>query len=252
LLCEALRLTGVAGCPEEPFEALRATGRPRQPREYFDGAQDQTILDLLPESEPGAPAPAFADRLARALRHGTTPNGVFATKMMWGYLADFLADARALPGVPARDDAAALAALFPGVTYVHVVRRARVEQAVSLWRAVQTRVWRSERDEHDGPEAAYHFEAIDHLVRQLEAQERAWERWFTGHGVQPATVVYEDLADGLEPTVRALLHHLRIAPPADLRVRAPTLRRQADERSAEWARRYAEDRRVVMPRTGGT
>jgi LPS sulfotransferase NodH len=251
LLCEALRLTGVAGYPEEPFETLRATGREREPHAYFDGVQDPTILDLLPELEPGPRAAPIADRVAGAFKAGTTPNGVFATKIMWGYFADFLADVRTLPGMAARDDAAALAALFPGVTYVHMTRRGRIDQAVSLWRALQTGVWRSDRPDR-GRRAAYRFTGIDHLVRQLEAHELAWRRWFSRHGVRPATVVYEDLVDALEPTVRALLRHLGIDPPADLRIRAPALSRQADGRSAEWARRYAEDPRVVMPRSGGT
>jgi len=53
LVCKALRETGVAGKPEEYFEALRSTGRPRRPDEYFAGVDDQSIRDQLgdPPSE---------------------------------------------------------------------------------------------------------------------------------------------------------------------------------------------------------
>ena len=34
LVCHALEETGVAGRPEEYFEALRHSGRPRRPEEY--------------------------------------------------------------------------------------------------------------------------------------------------------------------------------------------------------------------------
>ena len=37
LVCHALEETGVAGRPEEYFEALRHSGRPRRPEEYFVG-----------------------------------------------------------------------------------------------------------------------------------------------------------------------------------------------------------------------
>jgi LPS sulfotransferase NodH len=37
LVCHALGETGVAGRPEEYFEALRHSGRPRRPEEYFLG-----------------------------------------------------------------------------------------------------------------------------------------------------------------------------------------------------------------------
>src|SRR5919204_6001172 len=49
LLCEALKSTGVAGVPDEYFEALRHSGRPRRPQEYFIGAHDRTILRHLGE-----------------------------------------------------------------------------------------------------------------------------------------------------------------------------------------------------------
>src|SRR5204862_7996684 len=49
LLCEALKAGGIAGIPEEYFEALRHSGRPRSPQEYFVGAQDRTILRHLGE-----------------------------------------------------------------------------------------------------------------------------------------------------------------------------------------------------------
>ena len=44
LVCHALEETGVAGRPEEYFEALRHSGRPRRPEEYFLGVEDQSIV----------------------------------------------------------------------------------------------------------------------------------------------------------------------------------------------------------------
>jgi LPS sulfotransferase NodH len=41
--------------------------------------------------------------------------------------------------------------LFAGPRYVWVRRRDTVRQAVSLWRALQTRAWRQHLDELDGP-----------------------------------------------------------------------------------------------------
>ena len=60
LLCELLAGTGVAGRPEEYFEFLNATGRVRQPREYFADAADPAILELLPPLEPPLPAMPWA------------------------------------------------------------------------------------------------------------------------------------------------------------------------------------------------
>src|SRR3954451_20281403 len=131
LLCELLKSTGVAGRPAEHFEALQATGRPRQPREYFDGVHDEEVLARLAPTEAGEPVgkDAFEDTFRAALEQGTTPNGVFATEVMWGYLPDLLLGLRSLDGIGAQRPPAALESAFPGVRYVQVLRRDKVAQA---------------------------------------------------------------------------------------------------------------------------
>ena len=47
LLCRALTATGVAGRPEEYFEARPATSRPPEPRDYFLHAKGIDLDDLL-------------------------------------------------------------------------------------------------------------------------------------------------------------------------------------------------------------
>src|SRR6476660_7881628 len=104
LLCELLSATGVAGRPQEYFEDLQATGRPRQPRQYFDGLDAPEALELLAPTEPGAARlpGAFAARFPEVLAAGTTPNGVFGAKLMWGYLPDLLLGLRELPQAEGR------------------------------------------------------------------------------------------------------------------------------------------------------
>ncbi len=53
LLCELLKGTDVAGVPDEFFETLRSTGRPRQPRQYFEDPSVADIADRLAMLEPG-------------------------------------------------------------------------------------------------------------------------------------------------------------------------------------------------------
>jgi trehalose 2-sulfotransferase len=247
LLCRALAATGVAGRPEEYFEQLVATGLPRQPREYFDDGCDPSVLALLAPSEHGRPASTrrAARRLQNALREGTTPNGVFGAKVMWGYFGDLLAGLRADGEMGS--DAALVAAAFGDVAYVQVLRRDKVAQAVSLWRALQTQAW---HDEGDGPgsrEAVYHQGAIAHLVDQLTAHEEAWSAWFEAQAIEPIRLVYEDFADDVMPGVCELLDRLGIDCPHARDVPAPPLRRQADERSREWARRFAGHEAGAVP-----
>jgi trehalose 2-sulfotransferase len=237
LLCELLRATGDAGRPLEHFEVLRATGLPRQPREYFEGVHDFRVLDRLaslraPAAGPDEETPeAWWERI-RA--DGTTPNGVWGGKLMWGHVADFEQRARELPGLAGADLDAIVAALLGDAALVHVTRPDKVEQAVSLWRAVQTQSWRS-----GGATAtacvAYEFAGIDHLRRQIEDDEAAWQRWFADGGRPVYEVSYDDLAADPQGTATAVLEALGL--PAD-GVPAPDMERQRDERSAEWAERY--------------
>jgi LPS sulfotransferase NodH len=112
LLCEGLKATGVAGRPEEYFEADPRTGRPRTPADFLAGLDDQEAQLLIGSAQSPEP-PAYSslfdverheDHLARVRAWGTTANGVFGAKVMWGHVDD--------PG-----------ALFPGASYVWVRRR---------------------------------------------------------------------------------------------------------------------------------
>jgi LPS sulfotransferase NodH len=247
LMCEMLARTGIAGRPREYFEALRATGRPRQPREYFAGVDDPDVLDLLPAMVPPAPeGEPFEARLRAVMREGTTVNGVFGAKLMWGHQADLQARLRLLPGLARLGPVERLAAVLGDVRYVFVRREDVVAQAISLWRAVQTEAWRAE--EEDGHEPLYSFAGVDHLVRMLGGHDRSWRRWFRTHELEPLELRYEEIAGDPEAAVRRTLEHLGVAGELQGSLPEPHLRRQADEVSLAWAERYRQER---APRSRG-
>jgi trehalose 2-sulfotransferase len=167
-------------------------------------------------------------------------NGVWGGKLMWGHVEDFVARTGALLGEPGIDLGAALRRLFGDADLVFVTRPDKVEQAVSLWRAVQTESWRS--GARPAAEcSAYVFEGIDHLRRQLEEHEAAWQRFFAGHGCPVYEVSYDDLRDDPRGTTAEVLRALGL--PAG-GIPDPETRRQADERSAAWADRYRAEAEV--------
>ena len=101
LLCELLKGTEVAGVPDEFFEALRSTGLPRQPRQYFEDPSVADIAERLAPLDAGRPEQPgeFEGWFAYVLQRGTTRNGVFGSKMMWNYFDDFRDRVRELPGL---------------------------------------------------------------------------------------------------------------------------------------------------------
>jgi LPS sulfotransferase NodH len=237
LLCEMLAASGIAGRPSEHVEELRKRGRPNEPREYFADVEDRSVLELLPASGPPRPhAGAIEERLAAMIAYATTANGVFGTKVMWSYLADLQERLAELPGFGRLQDAERLAGLLGDVRYVHVRREDHVAQAVSLWRAVQTRAWRAETD--DAVEPVYSFSAIEHLVHELERHDVAWERWFDEQAIEPLQVRYSALAEDPSRVLQETLDFIGVGDQAHPEPPSPSLRRQSGAQSREWADRY--------------
>jgi LPS sulfotransferase NodH len=250
LLCELLDQTGVAGRPEEYFEALRHSGVPRRPHEYFDHERHANIIERLAfrEMPDGLARPAnplwdpsnYGRYLDWTLEQGTTPNGVFGAKLMWGYLGDFADLLRTIEGMAELPLPALLSRTFPGLRYIQITREDKVRQAVSLWKAVQTQAWRQGDPSYTGPldEPVFSFRAINYLVRLLTAHDASWDAYFLGLGEPPQLkVTYEELAADPEPVVHRVLEHLGIPAPDPLPLGSPRLSAQADDLSEAWVRR---------------
>jgi trehalose 2-sulfotransferase len=246
LFCEALRATGVAGRPAEYFEALRGTDLPRQPQEYFD-VLDPDLEALLPrfDQEPTPQlegAASYLDYLLWVRQAATTDNGVFAAKLMWGYLGEFATRLRETGRYRGAGDLDVIADAFPGARYVRVVRLAKVEQAVSLWTAIQTQTWRhGVASAQTVADPVYHRGAIDRLVRYLTEHEDRWSTLFAQAGIEPFTVIYEDLVRTWDDTLRRTLEFLRIPQAQAIELPHPPLERQADKRSRQWVQRFIAD-----------
>jgi LPS sulfotransferase NodH len=265
-LSEALASTGVAGRPEEYFQQMATTGLQRRPVDYlgeelaaselpaeFSAPEGDFRVELMFDPRRFA---SFGDYATWVIGTATTSNGVFGAKIMSVYvegLAEGLRDALG-DGAPGATHEV-LAAALPRLRYIRLVRSDKVKQAVSLWRAIQTWQWRE--DAAPGPVASasghglrYSFAALDRLRRGLEAEEAWWDDYFDRAGVRPLVIHYEEFAGQHDRAVRAVLRHLEIPFEEGWALPSPTIRRQADTLSEEWAARYAEDLEAVgAPRT---
>jgi LPS sulfotransferase NodH len=244
LLCELLKGTEVAGVPDEFFEAMRSTGLARQPRQYFESAELQDIAAHLPPTDPGrAEQPGeFAGWFEYAVHRGTTPNGVFSSKVMWNYFDDFRARVRELAGMEDLTFNQALDRIFPHLRIVFVRRRDKVAQAVSLWRAIQTQKWRDAEDSSSRcTEAQYDYRAIRYLTEELHRWDANWEDWFHATGREPVRVIYEEFVGARAATLGRVLDALEI-PPRELGSAGNgPMRRQADDVSQDWVERYRQE-----------
>ncbi len=222
LLCGLLSSTGVAGRPESYF-------RRQSIRAYADEWD-------VPQRGDG---PVEMEQYVRAaVAAGSTPNGVFGARIMWGTMTE-LTDALA---TAQRDHPASAVQLltraFGPTRFLHLRRIDTVAQAVSWARAEQTRYWHP-GDEADGTgqEPSFDRDLIAELVHTLHAHEAAWQEWFASQGLTPYELTYEDLAEDPIGVTESVLDHLGLVLPPD-RTIAVRDHRQADDLNADWIARY--------------
>jgi LPS sulfotransferase NodH len=179
----------------------------------------------------------FEDYLARVFEVGTSPNGVFAAKLMWNYFEEFMFEIRRLVSGYERLDLEVISSVFPAPQFLLIRREDVVAQAVSWSKAAQTGQYAAHQVKTG--EAVFDFDHIDGLRELVLVQNGAWRRWFAAHEIEPFEVTYEALCvDPVGVTMKTLsfldlepLAEDTIAPP-------PVLRKQADAVNAEWISRY--------------
>lgn len=221
LLCEALIRTEISGLPEEYF----------LPR-------NQTIWQKQWQTS------GYTEYLASVFSQGTTPNGVFGSKMMWGYFGNFLRSVRRIPAYsePSLSAHNLMQAVFPNLHYIWIKRLDKVRQAVSHAKARQTNEWKVTDNalvsQHLARKPIFSYQQIDYMIQELEMQDNAWQRYFTENHIQPFIVVYEDFVRQYEETTIQILDYLNIPEIEEVTFAPRRMKKQADGESDQWVQFY--------------
>jgi LPS sulfotransferase NodH len=224
LLCEALKSTKLAG----------------RPHQYFWAPNEKKWAEkygLSPETD-------FAGYTRGIVEKSATSNGVFGLKSMWDFLLDFERRLRATPEFADFNGSLAqlLKSVFPSLKYVHIIRRDRVRQAVSLVRAMQTDLWTSQQQDIRAAKADLHFDpaAIQAMLNDLAEAEAGWASLFESAGIRPHVVTYEELAHAYNETAIGILKYLEIPLPAEITFGERKLKKQGDDLNEQWAEQFNE------------
>ncbi len=169
---------------------------------------------------------------------GSTPNGVFGARIMWGTMTELTDALRYATHDSTASDAELLAEAFGRTRFVHLRRDDTVAQAVSWARAEQTQFWHpGDQVAPGGQQPHFDRDLVGGLVDTITAHEAAWQGWFTHGGLVPHEVAYEDLGADPIGVTQSVLVFLGLDPSAGATITVHD-RRQADDLNAEWISRF--------------
>lgn len=221
LLCDLLRSTAIAGRPES----------------YFRLPDEQSWADRWRLARPRKEAFDYDDYVRAAVVAGSSPNGVFGARVMWGTLEEIVTKLGTVYPDCAGADRELLTRAFGHTRFVYLWRDDPVAQAVSWARAEQTHFWHDGDAALPGNEPCFDFEQIHTLVQTIDEHNAAWRDWFAVFNVQPHLVRYEALATDPAGVTRGILDFLGLHLPVD-RAIVSRRRRQADQLNHDWIARY--------------
>jgi len=168
--------------------------------------------------------PDFPSTMARLYARRTSPSGWFGAKAHWTQFIPIAQRPQLLS--------------FLGIkTYIEIVRRDRIAQAISFVIAQQTQAWISFHDRKGEPR--YDFGAIRRVAEALDKDIASWRHFFASQGITPLTVEYETLTSDPTAIVDRILQHCG----TERTQAAPRWQpqRQASEINVRWHDRYHAD-----------
>ena len=221
MLCGLLSATGIAGKPESYFRLL-------DERSYAESWGVTT--------GPGGSLDYWEYSRA-AVAAGSTPNGVFAARVMWGRMDEVVTGLRSVGPHRLGNDLEVLQWAFGRTRFVHLQRRDVLAQGVSWARAEQTGHWQDRDGTTPCPGPQFDFDEVDRYVKAVNEHNAAWREWFASSTITPLVVFYEGLVADMPRTTATVLRFLGLEVPVGHEV-VPSTRRQADAVNRQWVERY--------------
>lgn len=182
----------------------------------------------------------FAGYVRGVMEASSFGNRVFSFKIMGWYLHEFVNRLRATGAFGTGADVKVLEAAFPRLQFVQILRRDKLQQAISKARAVQTGLWKIQEGNEARREPEFDADLIGKCLDDVHKHEAIWTEFFSREKVGPFPVWYEDLCTNYEAVIRSVLDFLKIKLPRGASIEPPRTIRQADATSQEWERRWRE------------
>ncbi|MBC8501377.1 MAG: sulfotransferase [DPANN group archaeon] len=212
---------------------LRETELAGNPKEHFGSMFKVVENGNIP----------YVEYLRKIKSFTSTPNKVFGTKMHWFIYEKFERFMKRTSYYKNLKGDDLLREIFPNLKYIFLTRKDKIKQAISYWKAKQTRVWVSFGNEELAykKEPVYSFKGINECLKKIELDEEKWLAFFKDNNLSPLTIIYEDLCENFEGAIKEVLKLLEVSIPKNLKVSKPKSRILSDDLSKEWLIKFVED-----------
>ncbi len=235
LLCRLLSQTGVAGHPGSYFHepSLKSW------LGYYD----------LPITSTGSERELLDGVFRAAIAEGSGNTGIFGLRLQ-RHSFDFFLEKLAVLQPSLSRDSQRLAAVFGRVSFIHLTRRDKLEQAISYVKADQSGLWHVSSDGTElerlaSPRApTYDADRINDQLERFLAYDRDWNTWFDREQIEPLRITYEALSDAPEKTLGTVLDFLGLDREAAYGVK-PDVAKMADGTSRQWFDRFREEHKLI-------
>ncbi|WP_028029720.1 Stf0 family sulfotransferase [Gemmobacter nectariphilus] len=208
-VCSLLAANGMPGISDERFGKLTTIFR--NPDEDFQNQLDQIFMSAT--------------------------DGLFVTKIMWPHrnaLAQHMGFDRA--------ESVKLAAMFPRARWINIVRRDKVGQAISFWKAKATNQWQQVKSDQPAPDPDYDFDRIRACYVELSAHDMLWQDFHALAGTEVHHILYEDFVEQVATDLPPLLSWLddHRLPSGPIKTTS-ALKKQRNAHSEAMRERFLED-----------
>lgn len=180
---------------------------------------------------------AFRKQLSQTF--STSQDGLFSCKLMWPHRNNL-----SMALGYGRDDAAEMAAMFPDAKWINIVRRDKVAQAVSFWKAKLTKRWHVKHGTNDAePDVEYDFEGIRKAFVELSGHDMLWHDFHARAGTGAPTLIYEDFLTNVDGNLLSLLNYIGdhgVTVKNEVVAKSP-LKMQRNAQSEEFCDRFLAD-----------
>ncbi|HTK83813.1 MAG TPA: Stf0 family sulfotransferase [Patescibacteria group bacterium] len=216
------------------LEDTRVAGHPS---EWFNDQEEKIWCERWGLPYPHVDYKRYLDKVREAGMAGTD---IFGAKCLGVNLLDLAPKLGAIAKYHGRPIAEVLPEIFPNLRYIWLTREDRARQAISLYRAIQSGHWFDLEGHINAPAPKPQFDAAEIWKCECEIRDldNMWHRFFHDAGIDPLPVVYEELAENYEETVRNVLRFLDVPTADTVNITPPRFKKQSDSTTDDWVERY--------------